>query len=172
MESRVLCSMSLMASGQFRLGHYYTAQPCSTQLTVTWDTFPACSRSPVISWACTVSSAHTKTKKTKSVNLCSAQLISAQGCSRAENKQKKRALESARRRGSGVVSETWPGRGMMDIPNPEVCCWLDLSWTFVCVCTVIIRIHWMLLHIGDYTCTWMLLYWLNKCNYARVFYLI
>ena len=55
-------------------GHYYTAQPCSryvrhlpSLLTIT------CHFVSLL----TVSSAHTKTKKPKSVNLCSAQLISA-----------------------------------------------------------------------------------------------
>ena len=55
-------------------GHYYTARPCSryvrhlpSLLTIT------CHFVSLL----TVSSAHTKTKKPKSVNLCSAQLISA-----------------------------------------------------------------------------------------------
>ena len=55
-------------------GHYYTAQPCSgnlrhlpSLLTIT------CHFVSLL----TVSSAHTKTKKPMSVNLCSAQLISA-----------------------------------------------------------------------------------------------
>ena len=77
MESRVLCSrpMSLMASGQFRLGHYYyTAQPCSTQLTVTYVRhLPS-----LLTITYNFVSLHKNKKKTKSVNLCSAQLISAQ----------------------------------------------------------------------------------------------
>ena len=75
MESLDLCSMSLMASGQLRLGHYYTAQ-----LSSRWRETPsqlAHDHSNFMSLL-TVSSAHTKTKKTKSVYLCSAQLISAQ----------------------------------------------------------------------------------------------
>ena len=48
-------------------GHYYTAQPCATQLTVTWDTFPACSRSPVISWACSRWAQLTQKKKKRNL---------------------------------------------------------------------------------------------------------